>query len=54
MEDILNKIYELNDFLTDENLKKMTSEERTKYLELVEKLKAKVDTLIEISEGGIQ
>lgn len=54
MEEILNKIDELNTFLTEENLAKMSADERARYLNLVEKLKARVDVLIKIGEGGIK
>lgn len=52
MDEILNKINELDEYLSEERLARMTPQERTNYLELVEKLKARVDTLIELIEGG--
>lgn len=52
MDEIINKINELDVFLSEDRLSKMTPEERKSYLELVEKLKARVDTLIELIEGG--
>ena len=52
MEEILKKIDELNEFLSEENLAKMSPDERARYLNLVEKLKARLDALIELSEGG--
>ncbi len=52
MDEIIGKINELDSFLSEERLSKMKPEERTRYLELVEKLKARVDTLIELIEGG--
>ncbi len=53
MEEILKKINELDAFLTEENLAKMTPEERTKYLESVERISAKYKTLVEFYKGGI-
>ena len=52
MEEIFKKIDELNAFLTEEKLAKMSAKERADYLELVEKLKARVDTLTDLLEGG--
>lgn len=52
MEELMKIIDEANDYLTPERLKSMTTEERSKYLQLVEELKARVDTIIDICEGG--
>lgn len=54
MEEIIKRINEVNAFLTEENIAKMSTEEQMKYLDLIEQLKARVDVIIENYKGGAE
>lgn len=54
MEEILKKINELDELLSEENLAKMTPEERTKYLETIQRINAKYATMLQLFKGGIE
>mgnify|MGYP006994654192 CR=1 FL=1 len=52
MEELLRKIEEIQNSITDEDLKKMSKEERRKYLIEIEKLQSRIQVLIDVMEGG--
>lgn len=52
MDELLSKIENLRDSVTDEDLKKMSKEERREFLRKIEKLQSRVEVLINVLEGG--
>lgn len=52
MDEVLKKIQDLKMYLTPEELKKMSSEQRREYLKEIETLQSRIETLIDVMEGG--
>lgn len=52
MEKILNYMDNLLNSITSEDIQNMTSEQRREFLNLMEKLEARVEVMKDITEGG--